>query len=77
MSSGESTMKNTKANQIKVIRAIYENTHAMRKMYEEKGETEKAKRELIRATELSSVLMLLENNEHFHDIAKIYFPDED
>lgn len=70
-------MKNTKANQIKVIRAIYENTHAMRKMYEERGEIEKAKRELIRATELSSVLMLLENKDHFSDIAKIYFPDED
>lgn len=70
-------MKNTKANQIKVIRAIYENTHAMRKFSEERGETEKAKRELIRATELSAVLMLFENNEHFHDIAKIYFPDED
>ena len=42
-----------------------------------KGETEKAKRELIRATELSSVLMLLENNDYFHDIAKIYFTDED
>lgn len=70
-------MKNTKANQIKVIRAIYENIHAVRKIYEEKGETEKAESELIRATELSSVLMLLENNEHFHDIAKIYFPDED
>lgn len=70
-------MKNTKANQIKVIRAMYENIHTLRKMYEEKGETEKAKRELIRATELSLVLMLLENNEHFHDIAKIYFPDED
>ena len=70
-------MKNTKANQIKVIRAIYENTHALRKMYEERGEIEKAKRELIRATELSSVLMLLENKDHFSDIAKIYFPDED
>ena len=70
-------MKNTKSNQIKVIRAIYENIHALRKMYEEKGETEKAKRELIRATELSSVLTLLENNDYFHDIAKIYFPDED
>ena len=70
-------MKNTKANQIKVIRAIYENTHALRKIYEEKGETEKAKRELIRATELSAVLMLLEDTKHFHDIAKIYFPDED
>nr|DAF90299.1 MAG TPA: hypothetical protein [Podoviridae sp. cthau23] len=70
-------MKNTKANQIKVIRAMYANTHAMRRKYEEIGETEKARRELIRATELSSVLMLLENNEHFHDIANIYFPDED
>ena len=70
-------MKNTKANQIKVIRAIYENTHAMRKFYEERGETEKAKCELIRATELSAVLMLLENKEHFSAIAKIYFPDED
>ena len=70
-------MKNTKSNQIKLIRAIYKNAHALRNIYEEKGETEKAKRELIRATELSSVLMMLENNEHFHDIAKIYFPDED
>ena len=70
-------MKNTKVNQIKVIRAIYENAHAMRKFYEEKGETEKAKRELIRATELSAVLLLMENKEHFHDIANIYFPDED
>lgn len=70
-------MKNTKANQIKVIRAIYDNTLAMRRKYEEKGETEKASLELIRAVELNSVLMLLEDSEHFHDIAKIYFPDED
>ena len=69
-------MKNTKANQIKLIRAIYENTHALRRIYEEKGEDEKAKRELIRATELSSVLMLLEDKEHFKAIAEIYFPDE-
>ena len=66
-------MKNTKANQIKVIRAIYENAQDLRRYYEEKGELEKAKRELIRATELSAVLMLLENSKHFHDIAKIYF----
>ena len=77
MSSGVNEMKNTKSNQIKLIRAIYENAHALRKFYDEKGETEKAKRELIRATELSSVLMLLENNGYFHDIAKIYFTDED
>ena len=70
-------MKNTKSNQIKLIRAMYENTHALRRMYEEKGEYEKADRELIRATELSSVLMLLEDKEHFKAIAKIYFPDED
>lgn len=69
-------MKNTKANQIKVIRAIYENSHALRRIYEEKGEDEKAKRELIRATELSSVLMLLEDKEHFKAIAEIYFPGE-
>ena len=69
-------MKNTKANQIKLIRAIYENTHSLRRIYEEKGEDEKAKRELIRATELSSVLMLLEDKEHFKAIAEIYFPDE-
>ena len=70
-------MKNTKANQIKVIRAMYESAHALRRIYKEKGEDEKAKRELIRATELSSVLMLLEDKEHFKAIAKIYFPDED
>ena len=70
-------MKNTKANQIKLIRAIYENTHALRRMYEEKGEYEKAERELIRATELSSVLMILEDKEHFKVIAKIYLVDED
>lgn len=49
----------------------------MRRIYEEQGEHEKAKRELIRATELSSVLMLLEDKEHFKAIAEIYFPDED
>ena len=70
-------MKNTKANLIKVIRAMYENSHNLRRFYEEKGKNEKAKRELIRATELSSVLMLLEDKEHFKAIAKIYFPDED
>lgn len=70
-------MKNTKANQIKVIRAMYESAHALRRIYEEKGEGEKAKRELIRATQLSSVLMLLEDKEHFKAIAEIYFPDED
>lgn len=70
-------MKNTKANQIKVIRAMYENAHALRRMYEEKGEYEKAKRELIRATELSSILMLLEDKDHFQAIAKIYCSDED
>lgn len=70
-------MKNTKANQIKVIRAIYDNAHALRRMYEEKGEYEKANRQLIRAAELSSVLMLLEDKEHFKTIAKIYFTDED
>ena len=70
-------MKNTKANLIKVIRARYENANDLRRFYEEKGETEKAKRELSRSSELSSVLMLLENNKYFHDIAKIYFPDED
>ena len=69
-------MKNTKANQIKLIRAIYENTHALRRMYEEKGEYEKADRELIRATELGSILMILEDNEHFKAISKIYFADE-
>lgn len=69
-------MKNTKANQIKVIRAMYESAHALRSIYEEKGEDEKAKRELIRATELSSVLMLLEDKEHFKAIAEIYFPGE-
>jgi hypothetical protein len=70
-------MKNTKANQIKVIRAMYESSHALRRIYEENGKNEKANRELIRATELSSVLMLLEDKEHFKAIAKIYFPDED
>lgn len=70
-------MKNTKANHIKVIRAMYENSHELRRIYEEKGENEKAKRELICATELSSVLMLLEDKEHFKAIAKIYFPDEE
>lgn len=70
-------MKNTKANQIKLIRAMYENTHALRRMYEEKGEYEKAHRELIRATELNSVMMILEDKEHFKEMAKIYFPDED
>lgn len=70
-------MKNTKANQIKLIRAMYENTHALRCMYEEKGDYEKAHRELIRATELSSVLMILEDKEHFKAIAKIYLADED
>ena len=70
-------MKNTKANQIKLIRAMYENTHALRRMYEEKGDYEKAHRELIRATELSSVLMILEDKEHFKAIAKIYLADED
>lgn len=77
MSSGENAMKNTKSNQIKLIRAIYDNAHALRRMYEEKGEYEKAKREVIRATELGSVLMMLEDKEHFKTIAKIYFPDED
>ena len=70
-------MKNTKANQIKLIRAIYENTHALRRMYKEQGKHELAEKELIRAAELSSVLMLLENKEHFKAIAKIYCPDED
>lgn len=70
-------MKNTKANQIKLIRAIYENTHALRRIFEEVGDHEKAERELIRATELSSVLMILENKEHFKAIAKIYLADED
>ena len=70
-------MKNTKANQIKVIRAMYESAHALRRIYEEKGEDEKAKRELIRATELSAVLMLLEDKEHFKAIAEIYFPGEE
>lgn len=70
-------MKNIKANQIKVIRAMYENSHNLRRIYEENGEDEKAKRELIRATELSSVIMLLEDKEHFKAIAKIYFPDEE
>lgn len=37
-------MKNTKANQIKLIRAIYDNAHALRRMYEEKGEYEKSKK---------------------------------
>ena len=69
-------MKNTKANLIKVIRAMYENSHDLRRIYEEKGEDEKSKRELIRATELSSVLMLLEDKEHFKAIAEIYFPGE-
>ena len=70
-------MKNTKANQIKVIRAMYDNARDLRRSYEENGEHEKAKCELVRSIELSSVLMMLENNEYFHDIAKIYFPDED
>ena len=69
-------MKNTKANQIKVIRAMYDNAHDLRRIYEENGENEKAKRELIRATELSCVIMLLEDKEHFEEMAKIYFPDE-
>ena len=69
-------MKNTKANQIKVIRAMYENSQALRRFYEEKGENEKANRELIRATKLSSVLMLLEDKEYFKAIAEIYFPGE-
>ena len=55
---------------------MYENSHDLRRFYEEKGENEKAKRELIRATELSSVLMLLEDKEHFKAIAEIYFPGE-
>ena len=70
-------MKNTKANQIKVIRAMYENAHELRRIYEENGDNEKAKRELIRSTELSSVLMLLEDKEYFKAIAKIYLADED
>lgn len=70
-------MKNTKANQIKLIRAIYENTHALRRIYEEAGDHEMAKRELIRATELSSVLLILENTEHFKAIVKIYLADDE
>lgn len=70
-------MKNTKANQIKLIRTIYENAHMLRRYYEDEGKYEEAKRELTRATELSSVLMLLEDKEHFKAIAKIYFPDKD
>ena len=77
MSSGENNLKNTKTNLTKVIRAMYENSHDLRRFYEEKGEYKKAHRELIRAMELSSVLMILEYKEHFKAIAKIYFPDED
>ena len=70
-------MKNTKVNQIKVIRAMYENAQALRRIYEENGEDEKAKREFIRAAELSSVIMLLDDKEHFKEIAEIYFPGEE
>ena len=38
-------MKNTKSNLIKVIRAMYENSHDLRRIYEEKGENEKSKSE--------------------------------
>ena len=69
-------MKNTKANQIKVIRAMYESARDLRRIYEENGEDEKAKREFIRSKELSSVMMLLEDKEHFKVIAEIYFPGE-
>ena len=68
-------MKNTKENTIKLLEKMYENARAVQNIYEEKGDRETAEFYKGEKLAIQNAMALLQDNEYFNKIWKIYNKD--
>ena len=65
-------MRNTIKNVIKVARAEYKSCRKEAKIFKSEGDTVASRSYIKEAIGISTVINMLEDNEYFNDMAKIY-----
>ena len=68
-------MKRTKENIIKLLKAKYDNCHALRHIYAKDGKKELADDYLHEAMAYSDVISLLTNKDYFDEMVNVYIDD--
>lgn len=68
-------MKRTKENIIKLLKAKYDNCHALRRINEENGKEELASACIYKAIAYHDVINLLTDKDYFDKMVSIYIDD--